>query len=412
MNRKPNKGAKRRTGIGARITAYSAAVLLLLTAAGCAYENISAEMSDTELPDISLYLSEAESLRSEENVTVTTVSEAPEEETTVSVLNSDSQTISGDRASSSEGTASEASQTTSHTTSQTTSVTTAMQTESETSAAQTSSTEFCTDCSVPKADTAQTEAVTAAKPAASQEYDASFFEDDLFIGDSISTGYSLYGFFSEKNVFAKVGLNPSTALTKTVSTCYGNIGVGGMVSYTTPKRAYIMLGSNGIQWLSIDNMIECTEKLVNIITDVSPDTEVVIISVPPVTPEYDSTVEDVVVIDKINRYNASLNKFCRDNDLLFCDAASVLKNESGYFDYAFAEADGMHFKPAAYRTLLSKLQSDVMDYESAAAEEAAETEAEETEETTAQTEETDVTSETEKETEETSATDKRNKNDK
>ncbi|MGN1090695.1 MAG: GDSL-type esterase/lipase family protein [Huintestinicola sp.] len=231
-----------------------------------------------------------------------------------------------------------------------------------------------TDCSVPKADPVQ------AMNVPSSSYDKDFFADDLFIGDSISTGYSLYGFFPEKNVFAKVGLNPSTVLTKTVSTCFGDIGVADMVAYTMPKRAYIMLGSNGIQWLNPDNMVKSTEKLVNLIHETSADTEVVIISVPPVTPEYASTVSEVNVVDIINRYNAALSKFCEENGLLYVNGFSVLKNSEGYFDYAYAEADGMHFKASAYKTLLSKIQSDVEEFEAAEEEESpAETEPEVTE---------------------------------
>jgi len=224
--------------------------------------------------------------------------------------------------------------------------------------------EVVTDCSVPMAQ----------EPSAPVDYDSSFFSEDLFIGDSISTGYSLYGFLNEKNVFAKVGLNPSTVLTKKVSTCYGEIGISDMIAYTSPKRVYIMLGSNGIQWLSTDNMLNSTKTLVALIELSCPDATVAIVSVPPVTPEYAATVDGMDVMEKINEYNDCLRDYCEENDTLFIDAASVLKNSSGYFEYSYAESDGMHFKASAYKVLLSKIQSDVTEFEEAKAE--AETEAE------------------------------------
>ncbi|MGN1107158.1 MAG: GDSL-type esterase/lipase family protein [Huintestinicola sp.] len=210
-----------------------------------------------------------------------------------------------------------------------------------------------TECSVP----------AASAPVPDTKYDSEFFSSDLFIGDSISTGYSLYGFLADKNVYAKVGLNPSTVLTKSVSTCYGEIGISEMLSYTMPKRVYIMLGSNGIQWLSVGNMLQSTDTLVDLIKEICPDCNVVIISVPPVTKGYDSTVDDVDVMAKINEYNTSLRSYCTANRMLFVDAASILKDETGYFNSTYAESDGMHFKSSAYKTLLSKIQSDVTEFE-------------------------------------------------
>ena len=42
-------------------------------------------------------------------------------------------------------------------------------------------------------------------------YDESFFVNDLFIGDSISTGLLNYGYLSSSQVFAQIGLNPESA---------------------------------------------------------------------------------------------------------------------------------------------------------------------------------------------------------
>lgn len=367
----------------------SIAAAVMLTACGQKNLSMPEENTDVLLPAAKTTASESEASPSVSESTSSSAASAYEEESsaptetpavtsseTVS-LTSESETFTSTYASTSVLT--EGSSVSSSETSKETTVSESVTSVSETETA------VVTDCSVPKADPVQ------AMNVPSSSYDKDFFADDLFIGDSISTGYSLYGFFPEKNVFAKVGLNPSTVLTKTVSTCFGDIGVADMVAYTMPKRAYIMLGSNGIQWLNPDNMVKSTEKLVNLIHETSADTEVVIISVPPVTPEYASTVSEVNVVDIINRYNAALSKFCEENGLLYVNGFSVLKNSEGYFDYAYAEADGMHFKASAYKTLLSKIQSDVEEFEAAEEEESpAETEPEVTEgETSAVTEDID-----------------------
>lgn len=347
-----------------RRSLISIAAAVMLTACGQMSISIPEEGTDVMLPETKTTSSVSESSESLSESTSSAATSAYEEEssapteTPVVTSSEVSSMTSGTESSVSTSTPAESSSVSS---SEVTKGSTAS--ESVTSVPETE-TAVVTDCSVPKADPVQ------AMNAPSTSYDKEFFTDDLFIGDSISTGYSLYGFFPERNVFAKVGLNPSTVLTKTVSTCFGDIGVADMVAYTIPKRAYIMLGSNGIQWLNPDNMVKSTEKLVNLIHETSAETEVVIISVPPVTPEYASTVSDVNVVDIINRYNAALFKFCDENDLLYVNGFSVLKNSEGYFDYKYAEADGMHFKAAAYKTLLSKIQSDVEEFEAAMEEEA------------------------------------------
>lgn len=371
---------------------------LLLTAAlfsGCGQ---SEEAVPADLPSVTDYSSAVSSIRS---------SEASETTSRPAETSSDSETVSaGDAASRQTEAETSAEETVSETQSESevsktkpseTTVYTSVTTE-KTSAATTTAipetshsetaapaaeTELVTECSVP----------AASSPTADTDYDSDFFSSDLFIGDSISTGYSLYGFLNDKNVYAKVGLNPSTVLTKSVSTCYGDIGISTMLTYTMPKRVYIMLGSNGIQWLSVGNMLQSTDTLVDLIKEICPECDVVIISVPPVTAAYDSTVQDVDVMAKINEYNTSLSSYCTANGMLFVDAASILKDETGYFNKTYAESDGMHFKSSAYKTLLSKIQSDVTEFEEAKAAEseavseteAVETTAESEAETTAET---------------------------
>lgn len=241
--------------------------------------------------------------------------------------------------------------------------------------------EIITEASVPMADVPDTEVAETVPPATPEQaiqtsfaaaeqqtadpdqvgYDKSFFENTLFIGDSITTGYSLYGYIDDKNVYAKIGLNPSTVLTKSVSTCYGEITIGDMLDYTQPDIVYIMLGSNGIQWLSCENMISSTGELVDIIEEHCPDAFIVLVSVPPVTADYDSTV-DIDVMEKILEYNRKLWDYADEHLLGYIDITGMLTDDTGYFNKGYAEYDGMHFKPDAYKAVLSELQTVTEEY--------------------------------------------------
>ncbi len=212
--------------------------------------------------------------------------------------------------------------------------------------------------------TAETTVTTAASTTTStttSSYNKSFFANSLFIGDSITTGYSLYGYVEERNVFAKIGLNPSSALTKTVSTCYGDINIEQMLDYTNPEIVYIMLGSNGIQWLSCDSMIKSTAQLIQIIKAHCPNAFIVLVSVPPVTAAYDST-QDIDVMAKIREYNMGLWDLADEYILGYINITDLLTDDTGYFIKSYAESDGMHFKADAYKVVLAELQSVTEEY--------------------------------------------------
>ncbi|MBQ8567725.1 MAG: hypothetical protein IJ446_00740 [Oscillospiraceae bacterium] len=188
------------------------------------------------------------------------------------------------------------------------------------------------------------------------EYDEEFFEGDLFIGDSITTGFSGYGILPEESVFAKIGLNPLTALDTAVTTADGDILLADKAAAVAPKRAYIMLGSNGVEWLACSNMLEGIEEIIKEISRCSPETQIVCLSVPPVTKEYDDSNEELEVMEKIHEYNSRLSEMCGDMGVHYIDITTVLEDNEGYFVHYYAEPDGVHFKPTAYKLLLSKIQ--------------------------------------------------------
>lgn len=342
-----------------RIPGIAAAVMCCVLLSACAAEQEEIAETKTSLPTV------AEHSVNETVTSVTEVTEKTEKEDDL-----DSETVSaGDAASSqtepvgdtsSEAVTSSVSETLVHTESETTSLSETVIQET-TVIDEDDIEELATQFTLPETELPDPQ--TTEPEITLPMYEKDFFSEDLFIGDSISTGYSLYGFLNAENVFAKVGLNPSSVLTKAVDTVYGQIGIADMLAYRNPKRVYIMLGSNGIQWLSIEGMLKSTNELTTLINDTCPDAQVVIVSVPPVTPKYDDTVPDVDVMSKIDEYNVSLKGYCNVKNYIFVDAASCLKDSTGYFHKDYAESDGMHFKAAAYKVLLSKIQSDVTEYE-------------------------------------------------
>jgi lysophospholipase L1-like esterase len=189
---------------------------------------------------------------------------------------------------------------------------------------------------------------------ANNHYDENYFADDLFIGDSIMTGLSGYGYMPADQVFAKIGLNPSSALTEVV----GDETLIQKVQAMQPAHVYIMLGSNGIAFLSGGDMAAYMKTLCTEIQTASPGTDICVSTIPPVTAAYEANQTDYSVTNaEINEYNALLKQMAADQGITLIDLHSRLTDADGYLADKYAEADGMHFLADAYVRMLSTFQS-------------------------------------------------------
>lgn len=200
-------------------------------------------------------------------------------------------------------------------------------------------------------ETSETEEVITAVE--SDVYEEAFFENDLFIGDSIGTGLVNYGYLSSNQVFAQIGLNPESARTKE----YGGYTAVSRAKELQPKRIYVMLGSNGLAYMGNTYMTEQMKLLVEELKENCPESYIYVISIPPVTKVHDSEGQETMVM--VNGYNKLLKDMCDENAVVYLDLCSQLQDTTGYFSEKYAEADGLHFLGTAYKKMLSFLQKSI-----------------------------------------------------
>lgn len=187
----------------------------------------------------------------------------------------------------------------------------------------------------------------------STEYDKSFFSNSLFIGDSIFTGFSGFGYLEPDNVFAQVGLNPESAVTKEIN----GVTAVKKAEEMQPDHICIMLGTNGLAFLSAEYMAKEMSELVDSLRTVSPDSKIIILSIPPVTAEHES--ENPEKIPVIMDYNSKLLKTAEEKDCMYIDIFTMLQDDDGYLAADYAEADGLHFLGKAYGVVLSRIQYEL-----------------------------------------------------
>lgn len=192
---------------------------------------------------------------------------------------------------------------------------------------------------------------------ASDPLTETYFGKCAFVGDSISVGLADYQLVPVKNVFAEIGMNIEKINTETMKTAYGDVTVIEALKEAKPENVYIMLGSNGIAWLSTADMIEYYSQFVDEIKNALPETSIYILSIPPVTAERETAEEEPILNSDIDKYNSELLKMADEKKIYYVDINTALKGNDGKFPSDMAEKDGMHFVKTTYTVMLDYILS-------------------------------------------------------
>jgi hypothetical protein len=190
---------------------------------------------------------------------------------------------------------------------------------------------------------------------ADENYDKEFFNDFLFIGDSISTGFSGFDFLNSANVYAKIGFTPSSVRTSDNN----GVTVYQKLAAKKPSTVVILLGTNGLSYLDIDDMIKDYKLFISEIRDILPESRVVILSIPPVTKEHEATEPENITL--IKNYNEKLLALSAETESDFIDVYALLADDDGYTRSDYAENDGLHIKGPAYKAILHLVEETLKD---------------------------------------------------
>lgn len=196
------------------------------------------------------------------------------------------------------------------------------------------------------------------KPVAKNEIPVGeeWFDDAIFIGDSLTEGISAYNLIDKNKVIASTGINPQSILTKAcVKDINGKtVTVLEALSKLSPKKIYIMLGSNGVAFIPKDKMIELYGEFVDGVKKSHPDSQIYLQSILPVTSQKENS-DDRYANSKIDEYNDAILKMAGEKEVYYLNIAESIKDANGCLPSS-AGNDGMHFGPKIYNQWLDYLR--------------------------------------------------------
>ncbi len=178
-----------------------------------------------------------------------------------------------------------------------------------------------------------------------------------YLGDSVTLGLSFFKNHPSELVIAKGSINPLDAVDKKLI----ELDDGTFVNFpealklTGAKRAVLTFGSNAISIMSEETFLKYYIKLIDSITEVCPDCEIIIQSI---TPLATTCTLKKLTNTLINRANLLLLCMCYSKDLKFLNSAPSLKDENGYLKIEYCSSDdGIHINEEGYKIWINELRT-------------------------------------------------------
>lgn len=210
-------------------------------------------------------------------------------------------------------------------------------------------------------------------PAAQDNVEWDWFDDAVFIGDSVSLKLKNYvtkqrqsdpNFMGGAQFLTSGSLGSANALWEvSEKSVHPNFQGEKMlleesVPLTGAKKIYIMLGTNDIAVYGIDSSVENMSALLDRILAATPDAAVYVQSATPIC---EGAEKKQLNNDNLEIYNEKLAQLCQEKGYTFVNVASVLRDENGFLPREYcSDPDGMgiHFTDVACELWIDYLRSD------------------------------------------------------
>lgn len=194
--------------------------------------------------------------------------------------------------------------------------------------------------------------------------DDSYFDDVVFIGDSLTNGLQLYKSVKNAIIISETGLNIESATNKPLMFNNQSVSVLEAIKQANRNKIYIMIGANGIGWLDNDYMIKLYSGWLNNIKSELPNSIIYVQSILPITQQLSDVNQNkpnALTNDKIEIYNQTLHEMCNKNKFHFLNVAEIFKNENNALPDEASPVDGLHLTSKYYNNWLNYIKTHTIN---------------------------------------------------
>ena len=201
-----------------------------------------------------------------------------------------------------------------------------------------------------------------------EEVDKSYFDDAVFVGDSVSVMLQYYCTATKALGDAKFlcagSLSATNALQSVTQTSVHpsyqgeKTKVEDGVAASGAKKVYMMLGINNISY-GIEKATGDMVRLISAIREKAPDTVIYIQSVTPMSAA-SNILSNGLNNDKIQQYNSRMEELCAENGWYFVNVAEAFRDADGFLPAEYCSdysGMGIHFTNAAVEHWIAYLKN-------------------------------------------------------
>ena len=181
-----------------------------------------------------------------------------------------------------------------------------------------------------------------------------YINNIIFAGDSMALYYFSNEQISSNNLWYQMSVTPETAINSPIYINNVDTEKSFIENFKIykPNMVIMTLGTNSVAYMTPEYFYEKYYDFVKELLEASPNTKLIIQSIPPVDERFDGNMNGINN-DKINKFNYYIGKMCEELNIKFLNSAPVLKNENGSCKKEYClESDGIHMTKLGQEVLI------------------------------------------------------------
>ncbi len=202
-------------------------------------------------------------------------------------------------------------------------------------------------------DTLVMQPITAALMAqpANGRVDMSYFDDALFVGDSLTQGFLTYtaNGFENASFAAYIGASPRTFINGTAQNAAGEtVRPMDEILAANAKKVYILLGTNALETSTDEAFLKYYGDFLDLLLEQLPAGTVFYLqSIPPASAEK-TAADEKFALSRIQSVNDGIARLAYSRGMHYVDLTAALSDEAGALRADYAAGDGLHMNAQGY----------------------------------------------------------------
>lgn len=190
-----------------------------------------------------------------------------------------------------------------------------------------------------------------------------YFEDAVFIGDSMMEYVEMYELIPTAHYVWKIGMSPGSVGHKDFRVRGSSERLSGYdyAASFSPKKLYIWLGANGLDTSTSDAVLANYEKLADRLIEKFPDALIYVISPPPTTYAR-MTERDHVPVKRYVNFEEKLRELAERRGFYYIDMYHLVADAQGYLPTGYSMGDGYHLNREALTLMTDYIRTHTVDY--------------------------------------------------